>query len=128
MAQIALVEDVSDSAELLQIVLQLAQHSTQTYPDGPSFLNDFRAGKFELIILDIRMPEMDGFQVYDELRKIDPKVPVLAVSAEAHELYVDRAMRLGFCQYLTKPIMDIDLLREAVDRCLAARDSNKSTA
>ena len=73
----------------------------------------------ELILLDINLPGMDGYQVLSVLRSLDSvkKTPVIAISANATSRDIERGLAAGFDEYITKPI-DIRYFLEAVDRLL----------
>ena len=70
-----------------------------------------------LILLDIQMPEMDGFEVLGQLRTRDAtrEIPVIAVSANALQSDIDAALAVDFSDYLTKPL-DLDRLLSTVTR------------
>ncbi len=89
--------------------------------DGESGLRAARSEQPDLVLLDIRLPDMDGYAVLKALRS-DPdrrELPCLAVSAHAMPAEIARAAQSGFDGYLTKPL-DLSLLLEEVDRRLAA--------
>jgi CheY-like chemotaxis protein len=64
----------------------------------------FSRAVVDLVLLDIRLPELDGFEVLRHLRSLDLSVPVIAQSAYAMVDDVKKAMEAGFTDYLTKPI------------------------
>ena len=71
----------------------------------------FNAGKdFDLVLMDIRMPNMDGFQATQEIRRFTKELPVIAVTAYSMGDEKDIAMKAGFDDYLTKPINSETLL------------------
>ena len=72
------------------------------YPDGKSFLDDFLRAKFDLILMDIYMPEMDGIEVVRQIRLLDEEVPIAFLTAsEEHAL---DGYRYHVGRYLTKPV------------------------
>ena len=103
-ARILIVDDQEANVQLLEQMLRAAgyQHLTSTL-DPHAVCALHRANRYELILLDLQMPVMDGFQVMEELKKIETKgyLPVLAVTAEpAHKL---RALRSGAKDFISKP-------------------------
>ncbi len=103
-ARILIVDDQQANVQLLEQMLRAAgyQHLTSTL-DPHAVCALHRANRYELILLDLQMPVMDGFQVMEELKKIETKgyLPVLAVTAEpAHKL---RALRSGAKDFISKP-------------------------
>jgi signal transduction histidine kinase/CheY-like chemotaxis protein len=97
-------------------------------PDGPGGLALARARRPEVILMDLNLPGMSGFEVLDRLRA-DPltaAIPVLALSANAMQHDVERGLAAGFARYITKPI-DIDKFNEAIDGVLARRAAAERT-
>jgi CheY-like chemotaxis protein len=66
--------------------------------------------KFDLILMDIKMPVLNGIDAFIEIRKIDKYVPIIAQSAFAQEIDRQQAIQIGFADYLTKPIKPKDLI------------------
>jgi len=83
MIRIAVIEDERDSAEMLQLLLSQAAYEARLFSGGAEFLRSFRGGSFDLIVLDIGLPEMDGYETFDQLRKTDKDVPVIAFTGYA---------------------------------------------
>jgi CheY-like chemotaxis protein len=110
MKKIALVEDSADTAELITLFLSRLCDNFQVYPfpAGQAFLETFQRGIYWLVILDISLPEMDGYEVLRRMRLIDPNVPVIAFTAHAGRDYRERAMQAGFTDIVTKPVQDMD--------------------
>jgi len=78
---------------------------------GKDVLNIFKERKnIDLILLDLRMPVMDGFTAFQEIKKLDPTVPVIAVTAYAYSEDRKKAIDMGFDEYIVKPIMINDML------------------
>jgi DNA-binding NtrC family response regulator len=72
----------------------------------------------DAVVTDLQMPGMDGLELLDAVRRRDPTLPVILVTAEEH--YAARASRAGAYDYLTKPF-DVDSLAMALERALEAR-------
>ncbi len=94
---------------------------------GVKALEAFRARPADVALLDIRMPGMDGLQVLKELKEIDPGVEVILLSGFETIEYVREAMRLGACEYVTKPYV-VESLRLSVDHAMARRDASRKAA
>jgi two-component system cell cycle response regulator DivK len=118
---VALVEDTPDSAELVKIMLaEIAKISdVRWFATGRDFLTTCLPGLYSLVLLDISLPDMDGYQIIRELRKIDADVPVIALSAYAFPSDRLKAAELGFNDYIVKPILDFDRFGEIVLRHIA---------
>jgi two-component system alkaline phosphatase synthesis response regulator PhoP len=109
---ILLIEDDQDIAELLKHYLGKESFSLQHASDGFSGLKQARTESFDLIILDIMLPEMDGLEVCKELRA-DPKtasVPIIMLTAKTEEMDKIVGLELGADDYITKPFSPRELL------------------
>ena len=104
-ASILIVDDLEANVELLERMLRTAGYGRVTSTRDPRTVCDLhRANHYDLILLDLRMPGMDGFQVMEGLKEIetDGYLSVLAVTAEpAHKL---RALRSGAKDFVSKPL------------------------
>jgi CheY-like chemotaxis protein len=78
------------------------------------FIRHFQLGSFDLILLDLAMPEMDGFDTLEHIREVNPSVPVAALTAYAYAAEQARALHAGFCDYFIKRLLDIESFRETV--------------
>jgi signal transduction histidine kinase/ActR/RegA family two-component response regulator len=83
--------------------------------DGRDAVTKARREAPEIIFLDIMMPEMDGYQAYTEIRKHDPEIPIIALTAKAMADDRDKLLAYGFTDYLPKPI-DEDTLMALIAR------------
>ncbi len=81
--------------------------------DCLAYLKDVRSAPVDLILSDINMPEMDGFELLQEVQKLNPKIPVYMVSAYEATEYRTRAEKLGATRFLSKPV-DFHLLGESL--------------
>src|SRR5579872_1417099 len=117
MGRIALVEDNGDTAELIQAVL-LDEHTVDWFADATTFFKSFPSGEYELILLDIGLPGTDGYEILTSIRALNPNMPVFVLSAHADPQKIQAAMQRGICDYIVKPIRDIDQFRDKVRRNL----------
>ncbi len=110
--KVLIIEDDKDIVELLKHYLEKENFTLQAAPDGFSGLKEAKTGKFDLLILDIMLPEMDGLEVCKELRG-DPKtafIPVIMLTAKAEETYKIVGLELGADDYVTKPFSPKELV------------------
>lgn len=101
-----LIEDNENNRYLLTLLLQHASFEVFTAPNGKLGIEAARKETPDIILLDIQMPEMDGYEVIQALRS-DPilyAIPVLGVSSFAMPGDRDRALKLGFTGYIEKPV------------------------
>ncbi|MDD9303807.1 MAG: response regulator [Desulfobacter sp.] len=72
----------------------------------------------DLVLLDLRMPEMDGLQALEILKARSPETPLVVASGTGNMTSVVEALRLGAWDYIFKPIQDMDVLKHAIEKCL----------
>jgi CheY-like chemotaxis protein len=108
--KIALVEDSPDSAEVFTHFLDhfCDQFEVRSFSDGPKFLETFRRGMYRVVILDVSLPGIDGYEVLRRVRMIDSNVPVIAFTAHARFNSREHAIQAGFNDVATKPVQDLD--------------------
>jgi DNA-binding NtrC family response regulator len=108
--RIMVVDDEDDVNVTLRIVLE-DQFSVDVFNDPFVALDNFKPGLYDLLLIDIRMPKMNGLVLCKKLRKIDSKVKVCFITAG--EMVFDFAIRkFPSCTILKKPIDNYDLLKE----------------
>jgi DNA-binding response OmpR family regulator len=119
--KILIVDDEPDVSAVLEKVFKLSGFIADSYDDPILALENFKAGSYDLILLDIKMPEMDGFHLYREMKKIDNKVKVCFLTAS--EMYYERFRKEeAFCSldkdlFLRKPIRNEDL-KEKINKII----------
>jgi two-component system, OmpR family, alkaline phosphatase synthesis response regulator PhoP len=110
MARILLVEDNAELAAGIRYNLELEGYEVRVAEDGPGGVQAAREFSPDLVILDLMLPGMDGFQVLRTLREERIQVPVLVLTARGEEADKVRAFRLDADQYVTKPFGLLELL------------------
>ena len=120
-ANILIVDDYADNRELLRLMLETAGHLVREAPDGRAGLEMAQAETPDLILVDLSMPELDGWGMLEELRSDQRTrhIPCVAVTAFAGRER-DRALAQGFDAYLPKPYRRTELI-ETVERLLNER-------
>jgi DNA-binding NtrC family response regulator len=103
MARILIVEDDSVSREVLKAFVTSIGHEGLEAETGGQGLAMVKQGDMDLVLLDIKMPGMDGIQVLKEIKKTSPRLPVIMVTAMDRAESAIEAMRFGAYDYLTKP-------------------------
>ena len=86
--------------------------------DGEEGLAVFVANRPDMVLVDLRMPRMDGLQVLARVREISPETPIMVVSGAGDIRDVVEALRRGAWDYLIKPIQDMNILLHSVQSCL----------
>jgi DNA-binding response OmpR family regulator len=125
--RILVVEDQRDLAELLAHNLRLEGLEVRTAPTGPDALGIATSWAPDLVILDLMLPGMDGFEVLRTLRGHSRDLPVIILSARGEEQDKIRGFRLDADQYVTKPFSLVELL-ERVHALLRRRASRPTVA
>ncbi len=112
MGTVLYIEDSSDQRNLVAIFLQMHGYQVKVANDGFDGLAQARQSKPDLILLDLGMPKMDGFQVMQELRndKSLSEVPIVVLSAWAAVKYREQAQAAGAHVFIAKPFELTDLL------------------
>jgi len=119
--KILIIEDEKILADLLEKKLKEKGYEVSVARDGIEGLDKMRKEKQDLILLDVIMPKMGGFDVLEEMNK-DPelkKVPVIIISNSGQPVEIDRALKLGVKDYLIKTQFDPQEVIEKVERCIS---------
>jgi len=119
MKTILIADDKLPGRELLRTVLESSGYTVLETENGEEAVREARLHRPDLIILDLHMPELDGFDVIRQLRTEAEfaLTPIVALTASAMQGDRERALAAGFTGYLTKPIRLSDLRLE-VERLL----------
>lgn len=110
--RVLLIEDDARSVKLMELILGSQGYEAVVATNGREGLAAVRKDRFDLILLDLMLPEVDGFEVLHQLRE-DPEladVPVIVTSARARPTTKEEAAELGADFYLTKPYRKAELL------------------
>ncbi len=108
--KILLVEDEEHLLKTILLNLELEGYEVVTATDGIDALKKFRATTVDLVILDVMLPELNGFDVCEEIRKENTRVPVLFLTAKGTSADKVKGLKLGADDYLTKPFNLEELL------------------
>ncbi|MFL5518822.1 MAG: response regulator transcription factor [Gemmatimonadales bacterium] len=115
MARILIVEDNRNLAHGLRTNLEFEGHRAEIASDGDAGLRRARSGEHDIVVLDLMLPELDGFRVLETLRREGHSVPVLVLTARGDEADKVRGLEGGADDYVTKPFA----LRELLARVAA---------
>jgi excisionase family DNA binding protein len=119
--RVLVVDDEESIRELLTKTLELAEYETQAVADGRAALELLRRDHWDLLIADLRMPEMDGLSLIREARRLHPRLPVIIVTGFSSESSAIQAVNLGVVGYLVKPFR-IPHVLGAVAKALGEQD------
>lgn len=102
-SKVLLVEDDTNFGQVLKNYLELNDFVVELARDGILGLAAFRREKFDICLLDVMMPNMDGFTLAEEIRTVDPDVPLFFLSAKSMKEDILNGYKLGADDYITKP-------------------------
>jgi len=113
--RIMLVDDEPDINAALRVVLSRAGFSVDTFEDPSYALEMLKPRMYDLVILDLKMPKMDGFELYQEIKKIDKDTKICFLTAS--ELFFEKLREKKFATldknlFIRKPIPNADLLKK----------------
>jgi DNA-binding response OmpR family regulator len=113
--RILVVDDEPDLTRLCSLALKYHGYNVDTFNDSEEVLSNFQLDYYDLVILDIKMPKMDGFELYDELKKKDSDAKICFLTAS--ELYYKEFRKKEYHAldknlFIRKPIDNEELLKE----------------
>jgi len=121
MARILIVDDEPDMRMALANVFNRMGHRVFEAPDGPAALKFFSREKVDLVLLDIRLPGMDGIEILRKLRESDKTTPVIMVTGYGSVESAVEVMQLGASHYLAKPFSNHEL-KNIVEKALSGQE------
>ena len=104
MARILVVDDEFEVCDILNKFLTSKGYSVDTALDGNTAINKVKEFSPNVVLLDIMMPGIGGIETLKEIKKIDPSIGVIMVTAVIDEALAKRALEIGAFEYITKPI------------------------
>jgi PleD family two-component response regulator len=124
--RVMLVEDEDDIVMLFEMILGSdAGLKLDSFTEPFAALNNFISGSYDLIMIDVTMPKMNGFELYHEIRKLDDKVKVCFLTAG--EMYDEEVRKESFPEldincFIRKPIANQDLIQRVKDILISNSD------
>ena len=118
--KIMLVDDEADILWLFKMILESdARLKVDSFADPIVALENFRPGLYDLLLIDIAMPKMNGFELYDKIRELDKKVKISFVTAS--EMFYEEIRKEAFPEldtttcFIRKPIANPDLIQQVME-------------
>jgi DNA-binding NtrC family response regulator len=108
--RVLIVEDEKNQRVLLKQILTEEGYQVEEAADGKEAVNIFSKDDFDMVLLDQRLPDMQGIEVLEKMKSVNPMVPVILVTAFANVKDAVDAIRRGAFHYLTKPVDTEELL------------------
>ncbi len=122
---IFLVEDDLSFGSVLKSYLEINDFEVSWVDDGKYALEKFKSGKFDLCILDVMLPNVDGFTIAGEIRGINKSVPLIFLTAKKLKVDVLTGYGLGADDYITKPF-DTDILLAKIKAIINRNNDDKN--
>jgi DNA-binding response OmpR family regulator len=109
---ILIVDDEINILVPLKFLLERNNYHVSLAQSGRDALDDIAASKPDLILLDIMLPDLDGYEIFNEIRKNSAwdDIKVICLTAKNRDVDIAKGMNLGFNAYVTKPFSNADLL------------------
>jgi len=120
--KLLLVEDDPTAIRITKLALEKAGYELLVAANGPEGLNKAREERPDLVILDVMLPGLDGFQVCQDLRAHaqTSEIPILMLSAKAQKSDTDTGLKVGADDYLAKPALP-SVLVDRIEKLLAKK-------
>jgi two-component system sensor histidine kinase/response regulator len=123
---VLVVEDSLVNQKLAVALLERRGHRVEIADDGRQGVNAWEQGRFDIVLMDVQMPEMDGFEATAEIRRREeaanrPRVPIVAMTAHAIKGDRERCLAAGMDRYVSKPVQPEELY-EAIEELTAMPD------
>jgi two-component system OmpR family response regulator len=126
--RILVVDDEPGVREMLTDALNLQGYAVTPAKDGFEALKQLREGEFELVVSDINMPKVDGYELLERMRNVGDSTPVILLTARGEKADLARGFRVGADDYVTKPfgLEELSLRISAVLRRTFSAESSSS--
>lgn len=118
MKKILIIDDIEFTRKTISLMLSRKGFEVYEAIDGREGIEVFKEKKPELVLTDILMPEMEGFETIRALKTLSPKLPIIAITGSHDSSLLIVAKRLGAIHALPKPFKQEDLLN-TIEECLA---------
>lgn len=126
-ANILLVEDDPNLSMVIQDYLEMLDYKTMHCKDGEEGLTEFKKNEYNLVILDVMMPKMDGFMLAEEIRKRDDNVPIIFLTAKSLKEDRIKGFQVGCDDYISKPFSTEELsmrIKAILKRCATGKPAS----
>jgi CheY-like chemotaxis protein len=122
--RVLIVDDTKDNRLLLTHFLRSLGTETLEATNGVEALEKISQEHFDLVLMDLQMPLMDGYEAMERLKASNYPTPVIAITANVYSEEKSRCEKAGFCKCLSKPIDRWSLLKNACDSILGGTENH----
>ena len=110
MAKVLIVDDEQPIRRTLKEILEFEKFKVEEASDGLECLVQLKKTQYDVILMDIKMPVMDGYEATREIRKTHAQLPILAMTANAIDEQLQKCLDVGMNDWITKPIDEHSLV------------------
>ena len=118
MTRVLLVEDYQDNVEMITQLLELEDYEVDSVGTKQDAFQSLQAARYDIIILDLLLPDGEGLETFDDIHKAAPYTPIVILSALSDPLTASIAVKRGAQDYLSKPV-DPSVLLERMEFAMA---------
>ena len=124
-ANVLVIDDETSILEAFKMTLKYKDYGVEVFADGHSALANFQKDKYDVAFIDLKLPDqIDGIEILREMKKTDPRLQVIIMTAYDTKASEATARKLGVIEYLRKPFL-MEEIYELVERGLKLREDNK---
>ncbi|HPF29407.1 MAG TPA: response regulator transcription factor [Lachnospiraceae bacterium] len=109
MSKILIIEDDNDTADLQKDYLEMNEYQVDTVGSGDAGLNRALKGDYDMLILDLGLPKVDGFEICKRVRE-EKEIPIMIISSRTDEIDIVRGLGIGADDYMTKPFSPSEMV------------------
>lgn len=110
MKNIAVLDDESTTLMIVQNILEQHNFSVETFNDPVKFIQEYSEGRFDILISDINMPNLSGFDVVKAIKKRDKKITIIMLTSSTDVTEIIKHFKIGISDYLIKPVVPDDMI------------------
>ncbi len=112
MSSVLIIEDNADSREIFRTVLEMAGYEVTEAVDGEDALQKIEEAEYSVILVDLSLPKISGWDLIEIIKKKYPATPLIAATAHAMSGDRDKALKAGCDDYISKPLKPSDLVKK----------------
>lgn len=120
--QLLVIDDDAVTRQIIVAFLEKSGFLVHEEPSGKSGIEWFKKHKPDLVLTDLRMPDIDGLAILSMVKDVDASIPVIVISGMGMVADVAEALRRGAADYLVKPLVDIDVLVHSINKAMEVLD------
>lgn len=117
MSMVFVIEDDPELREVMATILRVEGYEYETFPEGKSAIKRFSENPADLVLTDLKLPEMNGLEILKEIKGLEPNIPVIVITAFGTTESAVEALKNGAYDYIQKPF-DVDELKLTIRKAL----------